>query len=117
MKEKNIEVIQTTISNFLDGEFWKIEEYFPQESILWIVTNIYLNNDTSVEVSNRVNDVATVIASRYRISVIMDPRAIQGDDRSTYVKMAMPLCQYEDVSIDIFNILEIWETCVLRLGL
>lgn len=117
MKEKNIEVIQTIIENLLDGEFFRIEEYFPHDAVVWILTNIYLNNDTSVEVTNRVKDVGSVIASRDRISLIMEREVVPTTQQFTYVKTDDPLCLYQDTAQDIFNILSIWETCALRLGL
>lgn len=115
MKETDINEIRDVITSVLDYHFWYIEDYFPEDTIYWIVTNIYLCNDTSVEVSNRVNEVGTVIATEHRLSLILDEGIAPTSHTSTYIKTIEPICKYEQLLDDIYNIISTWSTCLVRI--
>lgn len=78
-------------------------------SLAAVLTNIYLMNDQSKEVSNRLFNFGTIIATRTRISIILDT------GRASHYDESEPLCYYNDLDDDLTNILSIIDITYLRI--
>lgn len=83
-------------------------DYMTEEDLVTLLTFAYLSNDTCVEVTRRVQESGiTVIVSEKRVSVILE-------EESSYIKKEEPLCKYESVELDLYNILSIIEATIIR---
>lgn len=108
MKIEDLTELYDTIQLVIDSTHPTIIDYMPSQMLIYVVMNIYLNNDTSKAVTNHVNHSMTIIASEMRVSVIWD-------DHSTNYRCRVPLCLYENLSDDIGNILSCIDICIDRL--
>lgn len=79
------------------------------ESLANVLTNIYMMNDQSKEVSNRLLNFGTIIATRTNVSIILDT------GRASHYGNSEPLCYYDDLNADITNILSIIDLVYLRI--
>lgn len=114
MRQTDLGQLQTAIENQLDSQTWYLQSYIDDERIINVVAAIYLNNDVAIEVTTRIAPL-TIIATNKRISVIIDADQ-DTQKRSTYYKSSWAICQYQDMSEDVQNILNIIDVCLLRLG-
>lgn len=108
MKIENLTELYDTIQLVIDSTQPTIIDYMPSQMLIYVVMNIYLNNDTSKAVTNHVNHSMTIIASEKRVSVIWN-------EQSTNYRIRIPLCLYENLSDDIGNILSCIDICIDRL--
>lgn len=108
MKIENLTELYDTIQDVIDSTIPTIFEYLSSQMLIYVVMNIYLNNDTSKAVTNHVNNSMTIIASEKRVSVIWY-------EQSTNYRIRVPLCLYENLLDDIVNILSCIEICIERL--
>ena len=108
MKIEDLTELYDTIQDVIDSTIPTIFEYLSSQMLIYVVMNIYLNNDTSKAVTNHVNNSMTIIASEMRVSVIWD-------DHSTNYRCRVPLCLYENLDDDISNILSCIDICIDRL--
>ena len=86
---------------------WVIRDILPDDITKLVVLNIYQMNCFDKATAMDFEDLISVIASKYRISVIMD-------DTSSFYKADDPLCGYEDLHEDIENIFVILDAAVTR---
>lgn len=113
MIQVDLGLLQSVIENQLESQTWYLQSYIDDDRIVNVVAAIYLNNDVAIEVTTRIAPL-TIIATRKRISVIID--ADQGTQkRSTYYKSQNALCHYESMDDDVQNILNIIDICLIRL--
>lgn len=108
MKIENLTELYNTIQLVIDSNHPTIIGYMSPQMLIYVIMNIYLNNDTSKSVTNHVNHSMTIIASKMRVSVIWD-------DHSTNYRIRVPLCLYENLIVDICNILSCIDICIDRL--
>lgn len=108
MKIENLTELYETIQMVIDISKPTIIDYMPSQMLIYVIMNIYLNNDTSKAVTNHVNHSMTIIASECRVSVIWD-------GHSTNYRIRVPLCLYENLNDDIGNILSSIDICIDRL--
>lgn len=108
MKTENLTVLYDITQMVIDSTHPTIIDYIPSQMLIYVVMNIYLNNDTSKAVTNHVNHSMTIIASEKRVSVIWN-------ELSTNYRIRVPLCLYENLVDDISNILSCIEICIDRL--
>lgn len=108
MKIENLTELYDTIQLVIDSNHPTIIDYMSPQMLTYVIMNIYLNNDTSKAVTNHVNNSMTIIASECRISVIWD-------EQSTNFRIRFPLCLYENLIVDITNILSCIDICIDRL--
>lgn len=108
MKIEDLTELYDTIQDVIDSTIPTIYEYLSSQMLIYVVMNIYLNNDTSKAVTNHVNNSMTIIASEKSVSVIWD-------GHSTNYRIRVPLCLYENLSNDIVNILSCIDICIDRL--
>lgn len=108
MKIEDLTELYDTIQDVIDSTIPTIFEYLPSQMLIYVIMNIYLNNDTSKAVTNHVNNSMTIIASEKSVSVIWD-------GHSTNYRIRVPLCLYENLVDDITNILSCIDMCVNRL--
>lgn len=108
MKIENLTELYDTIQLVIDSTQPTIIDYMTPQMLIYVIMNIYLNNDTSKSVTNHVNNSMTIIASEKRVSVIWD-------GHSTNYRICVPLCLYENLSDDIGNILSCIDICIDRL--
>lgn len=108
MKIEDLTELYDTIQDVIDSTIPTIFEYLSSQMLIYVVMNIYLNNDTSKAVTNHVNNSMTIIASEKSVSVIWD-------GHSTNYRIRVPLCLYENLSNDIVNILSCIDICIDRL--
>lgn len=78
-------------------------------SLANVLTNIYLMNDQSKEVSNRLLGFGTIIATRTQVSIILDT------GRASHYGNSEPLCYYDDLDADLTNILSIIDLTYQRI--
>lgn len=74
-----------------------------------VLTNIYLMNDQSKEVSNRLLGFGTIIATRTQVSIILDT------GRASHYGNSEPICYYNDLDADLTNILSIIDLTYQRI--
>lgn len=108
MKIEDLTELYDTIQLVIDSTHPTIIDYMTPQMLIYVVMNIYLNNDTSKAVTNHVNKSMTIIASEMRVSVIWY-------EQSTNYRIRVPLCLYENLLDDIVNILSCIEICIERL--
>ena len=108
MKETNLEVVSQTAYQIIIEADPSVSEFVPIEQLSYILTNIYMNCDTSKALTNHVKDGMTIITSEKSVSVIWD-------EWSTTYRCRVPLCLYENLSNDIVNILSCIDICIDRL--
>lgn len=108
MKIENLTELYDITLMAIDNLQPTIIDYMSPQMLIYVVMNIYLNNDTSKSVTNHVNNSMTIIASEMRVSVIWD-------DHSTNYRIRVPLCLYENLNDDITNILSCIDICIDRL--
>ena len=108
MKETDYAIIQTAVQVVLTQNPFEIKEILDTTTLVAIVTNIYLNADTSKAVTNHVDNVCTIIATQDKVSVI-------SEETSSYIKTPGPYVLYEDLTADIVSILECIDCCVINI--
>lgn len=108
MKIENLTELYDIIQLVIDSTQPTIIDYMPSQMLIYVVMNIYLNNDTSKAVTNHVNNSMTIIASEKSVSVIWY-------GHSTNYRIRVPLCLYENLVDDITNILSCIDICIDRL--
>lgn len=79
------------------------------ESLANVLTNIYMMNDQSKEVSNRLLNFGTIIATRTNVSIILDT------GRASHYGNSEPLCYYNDLDDDLTNVLSIIDLTYQRI--
>ena len=108
MKITDYSVIQNEIHEQLLEQDWSIEQYLDESMIVLAVANIYTTNDmvsgfgqdftNAASVSGYDNyEKMSIISSRDRISIILD-------SKMSYYKDNLPICGYESLDEDIYNI-------------
>ena len=108
MKNTDYSVIQNEIHQQLLDQDWTIEQYLDESMIVLAVANIYTTNDmvsgfgqdftNAASVSGNDNyEKMSIISSRDRISIILD-------SKMSYYKDNLPICGYESLDEDIYNI-------------
>ena len=114
MQQIDLGTLQTIIEQVVDSQPWYVKMYIDNETLVDILVNIWLMNDTAIEVTNRVEPL-TIIATTHRVSIIIDEE--EGTTkRSTYYKSDHPLCNYANTATDIANVLNIIDVCIIRLN-
>lgn len=113
MIQVDLGLLQSVIENQLESQTWYLQSYIDDERIINVVAAIYLNNDVAIEVTTRIEPL-TIIATRKRISVIIDADQ-NTEKRSTYYKSQNALCHYEYMDNDVQNILNIIDVCLINL--
>lgn len=119
MKITDYSVIQKEIQKQLLDQDWSIEEYLSEDVIVLAIANIYTTNDlVSGYGQDYTNSVAlsgndswekmSIISSRDRISIILD-------SKMSYYKDAFPVCGYESLETDIYNIFVLIQTVLDRI--
>lgn len=99
MKTTDINEIYQTATIVLENNPSAIAEEVPQFTLAMMLVNIYVNNDTSKECTNRILDFGTIITTRSKVSIILDTKV------ATHAGTASPLCAYNDLYDDLLNIL------------
>lgn len=108
MKITDYTVIQQEIQELLLEQDWSIEQYLDEDLIVLAVANIYTTNDMALgfgqDFTNAANGTGhdnyekiSIISSRDRISIILD-------SKMSYYKDNLPICGYESIDEDIYNI-------------
>lgn len=108
MKITDYTLIQEQILNNLQEQDWTIENYLPETTIVLAISNIYTTNDicsgfgqdfNSQHIVNGSVDSQpiSIISSRQRISIITS-------DGMSFYLADLPICGYEDLQEDIYNI-------------
>lgn len=108
MKETDYSIIQTAVQVALTQYPYEIKDILDTATLVAIVTNIYLNADTSKAVTNHVDNVCTIIATQDKVSVIWE-------ETSSYIKTPGPFVLYKDLTEDIVSILECIDCCVINI--
>lgn len=119
MKITDYSVIQNEIQKQLLDQEWSIEEYLSEDVIVLAIANIYTTNDlVSGFGQNYTNSVAlsgndsweklSIISARYGISIVLD-------SKMSYYKDAFPVCGYESLETDIYNIFVLIQTVLDRI--
>lgn len=109
MKETDYSVILTAVENELQEQEWSIEEYLDATAIKLAVANIYTTNDMCSGFGQDYNlqnydststkpPTLSIISSQQRISIITP-------DGMSFYKSDLPICGYEDVTVDIHYIM------------
>lgn len=109
MKETDYSVILTAVENELLEQDWSIEEYLDETAIKLAIANIYTTNDMCSGFGQdyllqNYSDTSTkpptlsIISSQQRISII-------SPDGMSFYKSDLPICGYEDVTVDIHYIM------------
>lgn len=101
------EVVQE-ITDQLDATETTIEEVLGRDLAILCVLNIYMTNDICQGFGQDFHNGVSVISSLQRISVIVGKR-------SSFFKDDFAICQYEDLSDDISEILMIWTAAYDRI--
>lgn len=108
MKITDYTLIQEQIIENLNDQDWTIENYLPVQTIVLAVSNIYTTNDMcsgfgqdfkTKPLSNDtlIGQPISIISSQERISIITS-------DGMSFYKADLPICGYEDLQEDIYNI-------------
>lgn len=119
MKITDYSVIQNEIQQQLLDQDWSIEQYLDESMIVLAVANIYTTNDmvsgfgqdftNAASLSGHDNfEKMSIISSRDRISIILD-------SKMSYYKDNLPICGYETLDEDIYNILVVIQTVFDRI--
>lgn len=108
MKETNLETIKDEAVDLIVDLQPLALSYMDAEKLAQIITNAYMANDTSKEVTDHVSDSMTVIYTQLGVSVIFG-------DKATRYKTRIPLCRYYDLREDIINLLSCLEICIERI--
>lgn len=119
MKITDYSVIQNEIQKQLLDQEWSIEEYLSEDVIVLAIANIYTTNDlvsgfgqdytNSVALSGNDSwEKLSIISARDRISIILD-------SKMSYYKDAFPVCGYESLETDIYNIFVLIQTVLDRI--
>ena len=108
MKETDYAIIKTTVQVVLTQYPFEIKQILDTTTLVAIVTNIYLFADTSKAVSNHVDGLCTIIATKDKVSIIWE-------ETSSYIKTPGPYVLYNDLTEDIVSILECIDCCVINI--
>lgn len=119
MKITDYSVIQQEIEEQLLDQDWSIEQYLDESMIVLAVANIYTTNDMVSGFGQDFTNAASVfgndnfekmsiISSRDRISIILD-------SKMSYYKDNLPICGYETLDEDIYNIFVVIQTVLDRI--
>ena len=119
MKITDYSVIQNAIENQLLDQEWSIEQYMNDSAIILAVANIYTTNDlvsgfgqdytnTEGAAGEIVYEKLSIISNRERISIILD-------SHMSYYKSDIPICGYQSLDEDIYNIMIIVQTVLDRI--
>lgn len=119
MKETDYSVIQQEISSQLLENEWSILEYLESDKCIIAICNIYTTNDLvsgfgqdykyeDAETSSNGYKKLSIISSAERISIITD-------SKMSYYKTDLPICGYESLEQDIFNILMVIQAVLDRM--
>lgn len=120
MKETDYSVIQNEIEQQLLEQDWSIEEFLSEDIIVLAIANIYTTNDLvsgfGQDYTNNVNlsgndswEKLSIVSSRDRISIILD-------SKMSYYKDSFPVCGYESLETDIYNIFVLIQTVLDRIS-
>lgn len=100
--------ILAEVTTQLAGQEWSITDCMTQENAAFVVANIYLMNDLCAGFGQDIDNSASVISSRKRISVIYDGRCGMFRHHEN-------LCLYESLSDDISVILMVLQAAFDRM--
>lgn len=120
MKETDYSVIQSEIQKQLLDQDWSIEEFLSEDIIVLAIANIYTTNDLvsgfGQDYTNSVNlsgndswEKLSIISARDRISIILD-------SKMSYYKDSFPVCGYESLETDIYNIFVVIQAVLDRIS-
>lgn len=120
MKETDYSVILAAVENELQEQDWSIEEYLETAAIILAVANIYTTNDmcsgfgqdynlTGYSGTSAKPPTLSIISSQQRISIITP-------DGMSFYKSDLPICGYEDVTVDIHYIMIIIQAVFDRIA-
>lgn len=98
MKVNDLNQILTEATSQLTESEWSILEYVDLRTAAIMVLNIYLTNDILNGFGQDVGGAISVISSRYRIATI-------ANRHHSYYKSEIPICDYEELDVDIHDIL------------
>lgn len=108
MKVSDLNQILTEATSQLTDEEWSILEYVDLSTAAIMVLNIYLTNDILNGFGQSVDETFTVISSTYRIATI-------SNGHSSFYKSDYPICEYEELDVDIHEILFFIQTAIDRM--
>ena len=108
MKETNLETIKDEAVDIIIDIQPLALSYMNTVKLAQILTNAYMANDTSKEVTDHVASSMTVIYTQQGVSVIFG-------DKATRYKTRVPLCRYYDLREDIINLLSCLDFCIERI--
>lgn len=108
MKETNLETVKNVAVDLIVDLQPLALNYMDADKLAQIITNAYVGNDTSKEVTDHVANSMTIIYTQLGVSVILD-------DKATRYKTSIPLCRYYDLNEDIINLLSCLDFCIERI--
>lgn len=108
MKVTDYNEVWQEVETQLQVTEWSILNYVSLDVATMLVVNMYLTGDILKGLSQGIPNSISVISSDDRISVIVDGCA-------SFYKSDGPMCQYEDLSDDIEQILMILDAALVRM--
>lgn len=109
MKTTDIETVYQTALQIILISKPAIFDEVKLESLANVLTSIYLMNDKSKEVTNRLLNFGTIIATRTQVSIILDTGS------ASHYGNSEPLCYYDDLDADLTNLLSIIDLTFQRI--
>lgn len=107
-KQKNLTLVQLEVERQLGLQEWSIIDLIGYELATMCILNIYELNDVCTGFGQDFDSKVSVISSRQRISVIVNRN-------SSFYKDDYPICQYEDLTSDINEILVVMQAAIDRI--
>jgi hypothetical protein len=116
MKENDIETIARTAFKVINDIEPRAIEYIEKDRYEAFLVTCYLNIGQGKQTTIRtaITDYLTIIVTDYRVSVITD---MDNGKRSSYYKNETPLCQFEVLYDDLYNLVMVIDTVLYRLGM
>lgn len=108
MKVSDLNQILTEATSQLTEKEWSILEYVDLRTAAIMVLNIYLTNDILNGFGQDVGGAISVISSTYRIATI-------ANRHHSYYKSELAICDYEELDVDIHEILFCIQTSIDRM--
>lgn len=108
MKETDYSVIQQEIWDQLLDQEWTIESYLEEDIVVLAICNIYTTNDiTSAFGQDFKYDIDELNPAIFKkLSIISTPEKISviTNSKMSYYKSDLPICGYQSLQEDIYNI-------------
>jgi len=108
MKVSDLNQILTEATSQLMEQEWSILEYVDLSTAAIMVMNIYMMNDILNGFGQDVGGAISVISSTYRIATI-------ANRHHSFYRCDLPICDYEELDVDIHEILLCIQTSIDRM--